>query len=49
MQFFTYITFAALGLSELASARFMGIGRRTPNEGGICFEPMDCLIVGPLA
>lgn len=41
-----YLILAALSLSELASARFMGIGRRAPNENGICFPLMDCLIVG---
>ena len=45
MHLFTYIALVALGLSELASARYMGVGRRTPKESGICFEPMDCLIV----
>lgn len=45
MQFYTYIILAALGFPEMVQGRFMGLGRRTPREYGICFEPMDCLIV----
>lgn len=45
MQFYTHIILATLGFSEMVKGRFMGIGRRSPREDGICFEPLDCLIV----